>query len=185
MRNIDHAHALATQQPNALKQCVRIMIGQWRGGLIHDDQAALEGDRPRDLYKLALRQAKLCNRLPCVELASQLLQDTASPRVHLAYVYEPESSGVAPQENILRHAQLRHERQFLVHKADAQRLRITRSIEPNGPVVPKDFSRIRPHHATDDVHERGLARAILAHERMHLGPPQIKVDVVEYPDTTE
>src|SRR5438067_1136483 len=105
--------------------------------------------------------------------------------MHLAYIDEPVSSRVAAQKNVFRHAQLRHQRQFLVHKADAQRLRLPWIVEPDGPPFPADFSRIRLHYATHDIHERRLARAILAHQRMHLARPEVKTDAIKHPYSTE
>jgi hypothetical protein len=72
-----------------------------------------------------------------------------------------------------------------MHHTYTQANGIARAADTNHAPVDQDLAAIGTNQAVEDIHERGLARAILAHERMHLGPPQIKVDVVEYPDTTE
>ena len=45
--------------------------------------------------------------------------------------------------------------------------------------VQEHFPRIRAHDAVDDVHERRLAGAVLAGERMDLASAQLEVDAAQ------
>ena len=51
--------------------------------------------------------------------------------------------------------------------------------------VDQDLALVRAVEAVEDVHQRGLAGAVLAEERVHLASPQVEVDVVVRDDAWE
>jgi hypothetical protein len=55
----------------------------------------------------------------------------------------------------------------LVHHADAERERAPRVVDLDGPAVDLDHARIGTDAAVERAHERGLARAVLAEQRVH------------------
>ena len=53
------------------------------------------------------------------------------------------------------------------------------------PAVDADLALVRPVEAGEDVHERALAGAVLAEQRVDLARPQVEVDVVVGEDARE
>ena len=56
--------------------------------------------------------------------------------------------------------------QLLVDDADAGALRVERAGDGGGPAVDADDAAIGPHRSGDDLGQRALARAVLAHQRV-------------------
>ena len=56
---------------------------------------------------------------------------------------------------------------MLVHHADAERERAARVLDLDVAAVDLDLARVGPHAAVQRAHERGLARAVLAEQRVH------------------
>ncbi len=78
------------------------------------------------------------------------------------------------------------ERDFLVHEADAELLRLFRRAIISALRPPtKDLAAIRLQDAVDDVHQRRLAGAVLAGERMDLALAQAEADVLQRLDRAE
>ena len=50
---------------------------------------------------------------------------------------------------------------------------------PDRPILKADLARVRLIDARQDFYQRGLARAVLAEQRMNLAASDIEIDVVE------
>src|SRR5881409_2878900 len=77
---------------------------------------------------------------------------------------------------------MRNEIEFLVDGTDAQRLRVLRVLDLYFLTVKKDFSCAFLISAAQNLHERGLARTILAEKDMNLASSQIEINVVQSHD---
>ncbi len=58
------------------------------------------------------------------------------------------------------------QREVLEHHADAELARRRRAADLDGLALPADLALVRPHRAVDDLHQRRLARAVLAQHRV-------------------
>ena len=59
------------------------------------------------------------------------------------------------QKDVLSHVKLRNETQLLAHKSDAQRQRVTRTLDLDGAeCVDLDDAFVRRHNAEQDLHQR-------------------------------
>ena len=63
---------------------------------------------------------------------------------------------------VLRHRHARHEREMLVHHADAQRVRVLRRADRTFEVVDEDFAAVGLVEADQALDQRALAGAVLA-----------------------
>ena len=70
--------------------------------------------------------------------------------------------------------QMIHQVQFLMNDADAERLRLARARTVDRLAVEEDFAGIRLIDAGEDLHQRRLAGAVLAHQRMHFAAIEIE-----------
>ena len=57
---------------------------------------------------------------------------------------------------------------MLVHHADTRRNRVARALERHGLAVDEDLPLVGGVHPVQDVHERGLARAVLPEQGMNM-----------------
>ena len=74
---------------------------------------------------------------------------------------------------------------MLVHHADPVLDRGLRGAERDALAFDPDLALVRVVEPVEDVHERRLAGAVLAEERVHLAPAQVEVDVVVGEDAGE
>jgi hypothetical protein len=73
----------------------------------------------------------------------------------------------------------------LVDHPDARRDRVPGGTEGHGCPVDADLALVGTLHAVQDLHERGLARAVLADDGMHVALPHGKGDVAVGHDAGE
>src|ERR1700730_686773 len=81
---------------------------------------------------------------------------------------------LAADEDVLRHGQVVHQLQFLMNDADAGLLRLARVGGIHAGAVVADLAGILTVDAGENLHQRGLARAVLAHQRVDLAGHQIE-----------
>ena len=169
MADVDHAHAAIPQLPDHCKQPLGVRLRQAARRLVHDQHPRLGPERARDLDHLLLGDRETPGRPVEVEvLVPELRQrgGRAGPRLRPPHPAQPLRLG--PQHDVLRHAQVRREAQLLVNHRDAVTLRVERVDRRVRLSVQLGRAGVRPQGAAEDVHQRALARAVLADHRVHL-----------------
>ncbi len=71
------------------------------------------------------------------------------------------------EDDVLEDAEVVGEHEVLEDHADAGGDRVSRRRERDLLAVDLDRARVRLLHAVQDLHQRGLARAVLADDRVH------------------
>jgi len=84
-----------------------------------------------------------------------------------------------PQEDVLIDRQLGYQIELLVDHRDAGVLRVARVVKSDRAPIEHDLAIVPGIDAAHDVHQRRLARAVLAHQAMDLALPHIEGDVVQ------
>ena len=74
---------------------------------------------------------------------------------------------------------------MLVHHPDPGLDRVAGGAEGDRLSVQQDLAGIRAVEPVEDVHQRRLAGAVLAEQRVHLAAPDVEVDVVVGDDARE
>ena len=82
------------------------------------------------------------------------------------------------EQDVLRHRQDRDEHEVLVDHADAAPDGVIRAVDLDGLAVEQDLALVRHGQAVEDVHERRLAGAVLAEQRVDLAGPHVERDAV-------
>ena len=77
-------------------------------------------------------------------------------------------AGARPEDDILPDGQRVEQLERLMHHAHARRDRVERRAETDLLAAQPDRSLVRPLQAVDEAHQRRLARAVLAHDRVDL-----------------
>ena len=91
----------------------------------------------------------------------------------------PVDHPVAPRladHQVLEHAVPIHQVEVLMHHADARGERIGRAADRHRPARDPDLAGIRLVHAEQDVHQRGLAGAVLAEQPQDLPGMEDEID---------
>ena len=97
-----------------------------------------------------------------------LLDQPGGLLLHAAAVHQSQRVRWLPsQEDILGDGEVLRQETLLVNHRDAVRLRFSGAAESYRLTVPQHLARIGREHAGDDLHERGFARSVFTHEKMH------------------
>jgi len=84
-----------------------------------------------------------------------------------AEVEPAEAAGLGAEHDVLQHGEVVGEHEVLVHHADAGGDRVRRRAEGGRPAVDLDGALVRLLHAVEDLHQGGLAGAVLTDDRVH------------------
>ncbi len=187
VRDVDDAHAVAAQLADDAEQVGDFLRVQGGRRLVHDQHPGVERQRLRDLHHLLARHRQVGHRRARVEIEVQALEQPARVGVQALLVQEQAQAAprLAADVDVLRGAQVPHQVELLVDDADAQRLRAARAADLGRLAGDLDHARVARMDAGQHLHQRGLARAVLAHERMDLAGTQIEVDLVQRLDAGE
>ena len=76
-------------------------------------------------------------------------------------------------------SRLGNEVEFLEDRGDAGGLRGARIVKADGLALQQHFAGVRREHAGEDVHERRLAGAVLAEQRVDLAALEVEIDAAQ------
>ena len=82
-------------------------------------------------------------------------------------------------EKVLLHRELRHQRKFLEHRADAELARVMHRIDVRWFALEIDAPVAGPMHAGDDLDHGRLAGAVLAEQNVDLAGAHVEADLVQ------
>ena len=182
-----HTHTVLFDRADDAEELVDLGVGERRGGLVHDQDLRAVGERLGDLDHLLLRDAELPDLGLRIDLQIEALKQRPSLLVELALVDHERDppARLSADENVLSRGEMRHEAQLLMDDADAELLRRTRRGDVHVGAAETDPSGVPVVHAGEYFHERRLARAVLADERVDLAPTKLEAAAAERLDAGE
>ena len=115
---------------------------------------------------------------PDVEVRAQVGQERPrSGLLRLARVRaEPTRADRCPEEDVLRGGQVGKQAQLLLDHRDAGTQSAGRMLRNDRAVVEAELALVAADQPGEAPHQRGLARAVLAHERVDLTAGEREVD---------
>jgi len=166
MRDEDDADAAVLQVAHQAEEHLDLLVVQRRRGLVEDQHLAVRVHRARDGDHLLHGERAAAELLPGARGDAEALQQLAGALLHCLPVHA--QLPAAADEHVLRHREVRAERDLLIHGADAAALRLLRGVDADGALDPvdPDLSFVHGINAGQHLDERGLARAIFAHQRV-------------------
>ena len=177
----DHRHALLLEAQHQIQQRPGILLVQGGGGLVQDQQLGLLCQGLGDFHQLLLAGADGLD----LDLAALLQAHHLQVFVRLGVGRVPIDgelvAALVAQVHVLADGHLGHQRQLLVDDDDAQLLGILDVRELADLPVVDDVALVGAVgiDAAEDVHQRGFARAVLAHQCVNLTFLHLEVDVVQ------
>ena len=143
-------------------QLIRFLRGEHRGWLIENEDLRLTRQRLDDLHALLGTHRQIFDEGVGVQVEAETRRYLAH---RLAGALAANDSGRAgrleAQRDRLGDREDGDEHEVLVHHADARRNRVAGALERHGLAVDENLSLIGGVHPVQDVHKRGLTRAVL------------------------
>ena len=136
---------------------------------------SIAGDRDELLH----RERVVAEQRRRVDVEVEPREELGRPAAHRAPVDAAEAARLAAEQDVLGHGQVREEVDLLVHRGDAGGLRLGGAAERDLLARERDRAGVDAVHAGQGLDEGRLARAVLAHERVHLAGEHAEVDAVE------
>ena len=138
-----------------------------------------------DLDPLPVTHAEVLDQRVRVDVEAVGVGDLLDARPGCAEVEEAALGRLAAEDDVLEHREVVGEHEVLVDHADAGGDGVARRVEAHLLAVDGDRALVGSLHAVEDVHQRRLAGAVLAHDGVHLAAPYGDVDVAVGDDARE
>src|SRR5581483_443351 len=168
--------AVAAQAPDDPEQPVAGGNIKRRGRLVQDQDAWAAEQRAHDAAGLPVAERQLFDRGVEAERATeQLAERLPGSGALLAYGDAGAQEPVRTQPDVVEHRPGLGDEHLLEDRDDARLYRCPRVAQRRQKAPSElDLAGVRRMHTTQDLHERALAGAVLADERVHLSRPQLE-----------
>ncbi len=186
VRDEEHGGAARAQRLGDAEQPLDLGGRERRRRLVHHDHARVRRQRLHDLDQLLVGDREPARQAVGIDAHAELLEERGRVAAHLAPVDPmPALERLRADEDVLRDAEVGEERRLLEDDRDPRLLRLLGAVEDHLLAVEQQPAALGPVDAGEDLHERRLAGAVLAHERVRLAGVQLDVRVLERADGAE
>ncbi len=171
--DVDDALALGLQCPDDPEQMLDLALRDRRGRLVHDEDVGIVGDGLGDFDHLAIGDGKVADLRLGIERNVEPLEQRLRPSTHLVMPDEAECiQRLAADPDVFGDRHEVHQVEFLMDHGDAVLERVERRRQLDLLPLQLEGARIGRVDAGDDLHQRRLAGAVLAHQRMNVAALQ-------------
>ncbi len=170
--DVEDAAAFGGELSQRFEQPVDGLWRQHRRRLVHDEQSRVLQQAAHNLDTLALAGGQRID-------GTMRVERKAVPRRYGANARGQVGAAAARfecQRNVLAHGQCLEQRKVLEHHADAKTPRVSRAGDGDFATLPEDRPFICLDDAVDDLHQRRLARAVLAEHCVNFPGQHVEVD---------
>ncbi len=186
VRDVDDRDALGRKAPDDPEEVAAFVDGQGRGRLVEDEQLEIMREALGDLDHLLLAWGQQGHRCARVDVDLQIGQDPPRTLIHRGPPDDAQRvDRLAAGVDVLGDAERTHEAALLVDHGDSGVGGALLVEADDRGAVDLDGAAVRLIHARDQVHERRLAGAVLADQRVHLAAPDLERDVIDRTDARE
>ena len=168
MGNEHDSRPLGAQGPENDEQGFGLGGSQGRSRLVENQYPGQMRQRAADLDQLPLGSRERRNGNGRLEAGAEPHQQRSRARDHGLAIDENATAQLMPEEDIPRRIKRAHEPRVLIDHGDAVRERLRRAGERDGAPVQQKPAGVRLVHAGENAHQRGLAGAVLADDRLNL-----------------
>ena len=180
VRDEQDARALGAQALEHAEQALARRDVERRGGLVEDQHLGVAHERPRDARRLAIAERKGVRGDVQPRDVDELAQRLAGARQALVLGDAALQEPVGPEPDVLEDGLLAGGEDLLEDRRDAGRVgRARRGEERDLLTADGDRPGVGAMHARQDLHERALPRAVLAHDRVHLPAAEVERAVAQ------
>ena len=185
----DDRDVLVAQAPDQVEHLGHLADADRGGRLVHQHDLGIRQPGPGDRHRLALAARHLLDQIARPGLGLELGEQLGRALVHRLVVDDLDEAeaalGLAAEEHVLGRGQIVAERQILVDDLDALGARVDRLVEVLDRALEPDLALARRKVAGDDLDQRRLAGAVVAHQPQHLAGLEVELDALERLDRAE
>jgi len=164
--DVDDGRPLRLEAANEVMQDRHLALGQGARRLVEHEDPGAERHATRDGDHLLSRSVQGAECRFGIDVETEAREQRLRLGVHSRPVDESPPTRFAAEEHVLGHRAQSQEMNLLMHRAHASGLRLGRRFEVDRSVAEKHRAVIAMVRAGHDLHERGLAGAILTDERV-------------------
>ena len=179
MRDVNDADAAAAEVPHDLEQRFRLLGRQAGRGFVHDQQPRVDRQGFGDLDQLLLADGQVADQRAGRDIESHAPQHGGRFAADRPAVQNAQAVRFPAQEDVRPNVQVVGQIQFLVNQSNPARRRGPHRIQMQGLAVEQQLARIRRQDAGQDLHQRALARPVLAQQRQHFAAADSQIHVVQ------
>ena len=166
--DVDHAHARRRELADDREQPLDVEALQAAGRFVEQDDARADGHRAADFDHLLHRRRETIDAHGRIEVGvAKQGKRLGGPATVVGMRQHARSLGFDADEDVLPHAQVRKQREFLVHEHHALRACIARIARAIRRLVEAHLAGVGRDGARDHPDERALACPVLADERVN------------------
>ena len=182
----DHRLAARREAADHLEQLLGLLRREHCGRLVEDEDVRLAIERLQDLDALLLADGDVLDLRRRVDGQSVAVRDLLDAALGLVDVeHDPAPGRLLGEDDVLGHRHHGDEHEVLVHHPHAGPDRRARSAQTHGVPLDHDLALVGVVEPVEDVHQRRLAGAVLAEQRVDLALEQVEADVVVGDDPRE
>ena len=177
--NQDDGGALVAQLAGNGVEILALAAGQRGGGLVHDQDLGVHGQRLGDFDQLLRGDRQGAHGDRRAEVRAHGIQQLLCFLVGLVPVDERAALEFVADEDVLGHGQVGIGRCVLVDGRDAVLLGDDGIAHDHLLALQDDLAAVRLMHARQGLDEGGFARAVFAHQRVDLARLQVEAHLVQ------
>ena len=177
--DVDDADALPGQVAHDVEQMGDLAVGNGGGGLIHDQDAAVEGDRLDDLDHLLLGDAQIGNLRFCIDAQIELIQHLLRIGGHLSKVHAEFAHRLAAEEDVFRNRHVGNQNKLLMDDRNAV---VAGGVDArNGDflAVNPDLTLLRVVDAAQNLDQRRFSCAVFTQQRVDFARFELEVHLLQ------
>ena len=168
MGGVDDGDAACLQSGDGAEEGRDLVVRKGGGRFVHQDDVSLAPQRLGDLNHLCLGHGQRAHHAGRIDIRFKFAQQFFGPRQLGGSIDESEAGArLGTEGDILRYRQIRDGHQFLMDHCDARDQGIVWRGELGIAFAPFDLTAVGAIETGDNLHQRRLPSAILAHQGVH------------------
>jgi len=179
VRDEHDRHAARAQRTQRRDQRLGARLLERRGRLVEDEHPRLRDEPARDLDELALGQRQRADRPAQRHVEAEVGEHRARAARHLLAPHERPAARLAHREQVGQHVEVLEQAELLRDHRDAVAGRVRRARERDLAAVEAQRAGVRRDGAADHLHERRLARTVLAEQAVDRAGAHAQARAVE------
>jgi hypothetical protein len=161
------------------EQDLDLMAIEARGRLVEDQHPRRQVDGAGDRGDVLHRDRIVSERLGDVDMQVELRKQRGGATAHLGLAHQAEPRRLPAEIEVLRHRQVRQQIDLLIDGGDARIDRLLGRARRDLGAAEPDDAGIAREHAGHRLDQRGLARAVLAEQRVDFAGPQGEIHLLQ------
>ncbi len=179
VRDEHDGRAARAQRSQQREQALGLDDRQRRSRLVKDQHPRLARQRAGDLQQLAFGTGKVGDRPAQVERGPEGGEHCRTVAQHPCAIDQRSAARLTPQEQVRGRVEVRHQPRVLVDHRNAARDRLAGRDDRCRHAIDADAPGVGRVDAGQHAHQRGLAGAVFADQRVDLTGADVERDVVQ------